>query len=258
MQVKICRHRIYRDLRRRLIGEMKHTCRYTTERHASDPMLQAAFHNALVALFQVIPVFVPQSSVYDRPYGMNHIFCRQVVAAGQECLSCRFLIILPIFFPHPAHILAARVSKLYPCKSVNTIINTCVHRHEAAQHLRIGRVDDRSHLQPRNIALPYGNPVPMPMGAPQFLRHRLYIFRRYDPLLFGPLAKILVLHPKNFPVHLPRHPDIHKRPKNLPSLLLVLRYLHIPISYRVFLESFHKVVKPFFLIHVNLHSAALG
>ena len=38
-------------------------------------------------------------------------------------------------------------------------INTGMHRDKAAQHLRIGRVDDRIDREPCDIALPDRNPI---------------------------------------------------------------------------------------------------
>ena len=83
---------------------------------------------------------------------------------------------------------------------MDTVVNTGMHRDEAAQHLRISRIHDGIYSQPCNIALPDGHSI-SDYGN---------IGRLHNSIFTDALLQILILHRKNRLIHLSRHSDVHK------------------------------------------------
>ena len=63
--------------------------------------------------------------------------------------------ILPTPAPDPQliHLMITFRSQLDSGKSMDAVIDAGVHLHKASEHLRIGRIDDGIHSQPRDIPL---------------------------------------------------------------------------------------------------------
>ena len=93
-------------------------------------------------------MFICKNTVYDRSDGVYHIAAGQVVGRRYFCLTRGF------FMPLCLHDLTALVTKPYPCKGVDTVVDTRVTRLPAPRHSRIGGIDYRTAFQRGDVAFP--------------------------------------------------------------------------------------------------------
>ena len=98
-------------------------------------------------------MFICKNTVYDRSDGVYHIVTGQVVGRRYYCLARGFFMTLYL------HDLTALVTKPYPCKGVDTVVDTRVTRLPATRHSRIGGIDDSTASERGNIAFPEINAV---------------------------------------------------------------------------------------------------
>ena len=94
-----------------------------------------------------------EPSLHDRSDGVYHIAAGQVIGRRYFRLACGFFMTLRL------HDLTALVTKPYPCKGVDTVVDTRVTRLPAPRHSRIGSVDDRTASERGNITFPKVNAV---------------------------------------------------------------------------------------------------
>lgn len=80
------RHRLHRNLRRLVIGEVKLTCADAAEGDRSNLLLCTALQNIPVAVLQITPQRLRQPPAHDRAHGMDHVLCRQIVSLRQNSL----------------------------------------------------------------------------------------------------------------------------------------------------------------------------
>lgn len=81
---------------------------------------------------------------------MNYIFCREIECRSQNRLTSRFIMSFII------HDFVTDEPKLNPCCRMDCIVNASMQWHEAAEHSRIGGIDNSIYFQPCNVTLPDG------------------------------------------------------------------------------------------------------
>ena len=172
--------------------------------------------------------------MHNRPHDVDHLFGRKVVGVRQHRHRGRLLVIPAVPDPQLIHLPIAFGAKLHPRKGVNAIVDAGVHRHKAAEHLRIGRVDNGIGPKPRDVALPDGQAVP---------DHR-DVRKGHNPLFLRPHRQISVLHAQHVVGHLPRHTDIHQRTQKGAFTFIILWRFQIFIFSGVGFERVHEEIQP--------------
>ena len=148
--------------------------------------------------------------LHDRSDCVYHIVAGQVVGRRYFCLTRGF------FMPLCLHDLTALVTKPYPCKGVDTVVDTRVTRLPAPRHSRIGSVDDRTASERGNITFPEINAV-------------LYwrqISNIRDALALGQFREIFVLGLQIILVRLDSRADIHKASVKAEFIRIIVWYLN--------------------------------
>ena len=155
-------------------------------------------------------MFICKNTVYDRSDGVYHIVAGQVIGFCYLRLTCGFFMSLRL------HDLTALVTKPYPCKGVDTVVNARVTRLPAPRHSRICGVDDRTAFERGNITFPKVNAV---LYGRQICNIR-------DALALGQGCEIFVLCLQKILVCLDSRADINKASVKAEFILLCFGYLY--------------------------------
>ena len=186
--------RIDRDLCGDVVGEVKLACADTAERYTFQIILHSFIQAGEVTAFEQLAVLVREPAVYDRTHGVDHIFARQVISGCNLRLSCRLLVTLHL------HKLITGVTELYARVGVDGVVDAAVTGIEAAEHLRVGGVDDGVAFQRGDVTLP----------EIDTLLHRFQVGDIGDAFARSFFLQILILHTQEFLGDRRGHTDIEQ------------------------------------------------
>ena len=140
--------RIDRDPRGDVVRKMKLSRADTAERDAVQTVLHRCVETGEITAFEKLAVFLSEPAADDGSHCVDHVLARQVISRRDLRLTCRLLM------PLRLHQLITGVAELYARIGMDSVVDTSVTGTEAAEHLRIGGIDDCVAFQRGNIALP--------------------------------------------------------------------------------------------------------
>ena len=111
------------------------------ESHTSESVFSAHLQCVSVAVSKVFLKFSCQLILYDRADNMDDLFRRQIICICQHRDCRRLLIVIAELESERVHASGAVLAQLHACICMDTVVDTRVHRDEAAEHLGIGRID---------------------------------------------------------------------------------------------------------------------
>ena len=159
--------------------------------------------------FKLCLLLFRHPAVCDGADRVQDVSARQIIRgrdlrpAGRLLISLRF------------HHLGAEIPKLDPGVGVDAVVDAGVHRHEAAQHLRVGGVHNGVNGQTGDIPLPDGHAI----------SDHGNLRKRDNSVFADALPQVFILYGQYRTVQLLRHTNVHQRAQDSSFSLVILRRL---------------------------------